>query len=1155
MNEHVAVVSAEHPWPGLMPFTEEAQAFFHGRDAEVAELLRLIKRETLTVLFGLSGLGKSSLLNAGLFPQLRREDFHPVYLRVDVLAGQDLVEQALLAIEASCIAHRIEAPARREGDTLWEYFHRRDSDFWSARNRLVTPVLVLDQFEEVFTLGRSDDAIARRCREFIEQVADLTEGRVPARVAARLEADPSGSSELDFGRRNCKVVMSFREDYLPDFEALRAAIPSIMRSRLRLTRMNGLQAREAVLKSGGHLVTEAVGDLIIRFVASPRSYGADAADWDLERLEVEPALLSVVCRELNNKRIRMGRAQISSDLLEGGAQHEIIREFYEASLEGIDPRAREFIEDQLLTEAGYRDSYALDDALRLPGITRPEIDRLIARRLLRLDERSGVLRVELTHDVLTRVAKESRDLRQARVAERRAAEADAARKRRTRRFAIAGGAVVATAIGLAALFAVLLDRSTQEKHRLIETQSNVILEQAISLIDRNVPGEPQAMLAASLRLNPGNTAAAARVVTYLTQRSFARPVAVVLISDKSNRRDLHLSWADASHLAVEGPGGAASIDLSGGSAAPVVELAERAVPATQPAPAEWSATIQRDVVVAASSRTGARWTLRHPSPVNAFAFSRDGRWLATGCQDKRARVWDLQTGGLVGTPLEHEGAVLSLAFNADGRFLVTGSLDRTARIWSMPSGRQVLEALIDTSAVLDARMSPDAARVATLDAASRITIWDVDTKAGESPPALTADRQLRAASPDGRLIASELRDPSGAVSLALGPPPGAAAQGWKVASSRGSPPLAFSEDGRRIAMGLTASTVEVRNGADGTPAAPRVEVPDRVDRIALDRQGGQLATVGEDGAVRIWDLRDGTLRGLPIPSASRVAHLAFDGEGRLLAVADESGYVDLWDTDSTLRLVSLAPAMGGARIAFVGFTAAQGELVIVDERVARAIVLEPPEDMSYDKGLARGDLTARERGRVTFLNSVWSADLSPASHRLVVGGIDGVARVVDLDEMRLTGAPMKHDGVVLAATFAEQGRWILTRTENAVRLWDGRNGYAVADELRLPARVTAAALVSGGALLLSQETAAPLRAEQVDLDFPLPPAKWLPAIVEVQGGSHFDKTGSITPLEDPGREHRAVASAVGEEPVAWWKSWGEGVLARQRPQKAREAKP
>ncbi len=69
-------VDAENPWPGLVAFTEELQQFFYGREDEADELLRRVGGKNLTVLFGQSGLGKSSLLQAGLFPRLRAARLH-----------------------------------------------------------------------------------------------------------------------------------------------------------------------------------------------------------------------------------------------------------------------------------------------------------------------------------------------------------------------------------------------------------------------------------------------------------------------------------------------------------------------------------------------------------------------------------------------------------------------------------------------------------------------------------------------------------------------------------------------------------------------------------------------------------------------------------------------------------------------------------------------------------------------------------------------------------------------------------------------------------------------------------------------------------------------------------------------------------------------
>ena len=78
-----AAIDRENPWPGLASFTEDARAFFFGREKETDELVRLVRRNTLTVLFGQSGLGKSSLLQAGAFPLLREADYLPLYLRLD----------------------------------------------------------------------------------------------------------------------------------------------------------------------------------------------------------------------------------------------------------------------------------------------------------------------------------------------------------------------------------------------------------------------------------------------------------------------------------------------------------------------------------------------------------------------------------------------------------------------------------------------------------------------------------------------------------------------------------------------------------------------------------------------------------------------------------------------------------------------------------------------------------------------------------------------------------------------------------------------------------------------------------------------------------------------------------------------------------------
>jgi len=407
-----AATSVDEPWPGLLTYRESDTQYFQGRKTETEDLQRFVMRERITVLYGLSGLGKSSLLQAGLFPRLRKENVFPVYVRFDFTqSAPDFVQQLrnaiVIAAQSGDASRHIEVPAVTDGETLWEFFHRDQNIFWNALNEPVTPLLVLDQFEELFTLGKSNTGVMAATQRFIEQLADLVEGRVPEHVKARVDSNPSEATSFAFTRHQYKVLISIREDFLADLEALRARMPMIGFNRMRLRRMNG-KAGLQVVNQAPHLIDPDVAERVVRFV------GAESDGTPLEQLEIEPALLSVVCRELNTQRAKRGELRITANLLEG-SQEQVLTEFYERSTREL-PTLREFIEDRLLTGSGYRDSVALETALATPGVTADAVALAVERRLLRREDRGDVPRIELTHDLLARVVKASRDNRLAREA-------------------------------------------------------------------------------------------------------------------------------------------------------------------------------------------------------------------------------------------------------------------------------------------------------------------------------------------------------------------------------------------------------------------------------------------------------------------------------------------------------------------------------------------------------------------------------------------------------------------------------------------------------------------------------------------------------------------------------------------------------------------
>jgi hypothetical protein len=78
-------VDVEHPWLGLESFGESTRSYFFGRDAEAAELLQRLRVHPLLVLYGRSGLGKTSLLRARLVPDLEKLGARPAFYRISYL--------------------------------------------------------------------------------------------------------------------------------------------------------------------------------------------------------------------------------------------------------------------------------------------------------------------------------------------------------------------------------------------------------------------------------------------------------------------------------------------------------------------------------------------------------------------------------------------------------------------------------------------------------------------------------------------------------------------------------------------------------------------------------------------------------------------------------------------------------------------------------------------------------------------------------------------------------------------------------------------------------------------------------------------------------------------------------------------------------------
>jgi tetratricopeptide (TPR) repeat protein len=461
-------VTPESPWLGLRPFTEDVREYFFGRDRELADLFERIAQKPLTVLFGQSGLGKTSLLQAALIPRLRHAGFVPILLRLDhEPEDPPLEEQVLEALRRALEGEAICFPDFNSPAPVWRLLH--DPVFGLCRPGAPRVVLQLDQFEEIFTLGEATSERRADSHAFLSTLAEIVENRVPPILHRMLEEDEELADRLDYAARPLQVLLSLREDFLHRVERWRPEMPRVMDNRFELRLLTGQQALEAVIEPGrircrAHrelppIVERQTGEEIVRFVAGVKS------DVPLAEIDAVPPLLSLLCAELNAQR--GDSAVIRSDQL-GGRAEDILAQFYVRCFAPHPPAVRRFVEERLLSPEGFRQNanedtflHELSQAGLSAGDARRILARLVDDRLLVSEEHGSMRRIELTHDTLTGVARRSRDLRHQ-------SEAAARRRRRRVTWIAAGASLLLLVTGVCVPLAFW---ALREKGRALEAKA------------------------------------------------------------------------------------------------------------------------------------------------------------------------------------------------------------------------------------------------------------------------------------------------------------------------------------------------------------------------------------------------------------------------------------------------------------------------------------------------------------------------------------------------------------------------------------------------------------------------------------------------------------------------------------------------------------
>jgi WD40 repeat protein/DNA-binding SARP family transcriptional activator len=1013
----------EAPLPGVPPFKglqyfEEADAeLFFGRELLTAKLVdRLRQTRFLSVIIGASGSGKSSLVRAGLIPALKKEKLLPggartpegrerwqVYVTTPTARPLEA-----LAIELTRGSESITAAATLMDDMLQDprslylhltRLHPRDH-----------ALLVLDQFEELFTLCRD---------EFMRE----------AFIDNLLTALQQGGDCLT-------LVITLRADFyahLAQYPELREAVAQQQEYIGPMTMDELRRAIEEPARRAHWAFEPGLVDLILR----------DIGD--------EPGALPLLSHALlETWKRRAGHTLTLKGYADAGGVRGAIAHTAETLYQSLSTEEQAIARDIFLrlTELGEgtedtrrRASFAeLVSHTERPDDVRAVLNALADARLVTLGEDTA----EVAHEALIREWPALRDwLNQDRESlklhrhlteaahEWELLERDAGLLYRGARLAQAREWAALHPNALNTMERAFLEASIEQNQREIrekEEQQAKELAQARKLAEtEKARAEEQTHSANRLRLRN-------RIITGVGMVALVLAVAAVLFGQQSNTNaamaqanletaNQQRATAEASFQQAEsrrlGAEGVALVQNPGGDPELAALLAIRGLQMVYSPQAD--AALQL-----ALPRLYARRVLQPPArsgPLYSIAISPDGKALLTSDlvlhdaetgmvsmnlrtkydpeawgthvslspDGKRAlagiywghtaEMWDVKTGRELQIFTGHGDRVMEGVFSPDGKWVVTVSADKTARLWDAATGKQVRVFSGHTDQVQSVAFSPDGKQLLTGSSDQTARLWDTAT-----------GQTVRIFKVEDSSFLTEIFS------------------------------VSFSPDGRWILASGGAGIVWLWDAGTGELLRQFKGHAGPVRSAVFSPDGRQVLTSGDDMTARLWDARTGEMLRIFAGHTDSVGKAIFAPDGRSVYTASWDDTIRQWNLESDERLFPLPVITSGGRF---------------------ALGKDPIFFIGYEDKIAwlRAARTGRELAHFSgHTDRLSSFDISRDRKVVLTGSYDGTVRIWDA----LTGSELRvlrgHTDLV-NAVFSADGKYILTASrDKTIRVWQAATG-------------------------------------------------------------------------------------------------------------------
>jgi WD40 repeat protein/transcriptional regulator with XRE-family HTH domain len=1078
-----------NPYKGLRAYTEADAPDFFGRTVMITRLLQRIAEPNAMarclVVVGPSGSGKSSVVHAGLLPALRQGLLPGTrqWLIAEMRPGDHPLEE----LEAALLRVAVNPP-----ETLLAQLHEDERGLLRAVKRVlpmdpqVDLLLVIDQFEELFTLVTDEAQRAYLLRSLLETVSDP--------------------------RSRLRLLIVLRSDFYDQALAYRP-LGELMQQRT-----------EVVLPLTAHEIEEAI-------VGPATNVG----------VHLEPDLVQTVVRDAGTHLGMLPLLQYAlTELFERREGHTLTRAAYQASggVAGALTRRAEDLYTHL-DPAHQEAARRLFLRLITPGegvhdtrrrVRLAELDTTAPRarnghapsplqtviacfshyRLLTLDADPATREptIELAHEALIAswgrlrdwIASSREELRTHRLLTEAAREwerlgYDEGALYRGVRLAQAqewAGEHPADLNDLERRFVQASQHAAMDAARQAELTRQRELAQAQALAQeqqRRIDEQTKA----SRRLRRRALYLSIAVGLALFAALIAGILGIQANSFAAEARGLALVSASQAALAQGAPNHARALGLA-------------AVRAEHPAPHAALTLAQ-----AAYPPGTRRLFLGHTSRVWSLDFSADGATFLSGSRDETMRLWDVATGEELRRFEGHTSTVMDVAFSPDEATALSGSWDTTMRLWDVATGEEIRRLEGHTDAVMSVAFSADGATVVSASRDGTLRLWDVAS--GEEVRRFAGHEGAVNSvvfGPDGQTILSGSRDETvrlwdvasgeevrrfaghtdAVMSVAFSPGPGRlqALSGsfdgtlrlWDVASGEEvrrfaghTAPVwtvAVSFDGRYAVSGSFDTTLRLWDVATG---AELYRLSDHTDavmvaRFSPDPSHLRVLSGAWDDTVRLWDMTNGQQVRRFEGHTDEIPSVAVSPDGQAVLSGGADGTVRIWETDSaqplhrvvtqTEGVNSVAYSPDGRRV-LIG--AADGTLMVWDiftqrellrwrghEQPVNSVAFSPDGQFiasgadDYTIGLWDAERGAEVRRLSGHTRTVQSVAFSPDGQTLASGSFDGTLRLWDV----ASGEEVRRfePDVVQSVAFSPDGRAILAGTfEGVVRLWDVATGQEV----------------------------------------------------------------------------------------------------------------